>query len=136
MPVTYKIDAATGTVRTKCVGHVTLQEVIDHFRALEQDPACPEHLNVFLDLSETSSLPESPQVSTVVGEVRRIQGRVRFDACAILAHRDALFGMMRMFEAMAEQYFRVMRTFRVATDAEAWLISQQSRADHNPDGTG
>jgi hypothetical protein len=55
---------------------------------------------------------------------------------AILAHRDALFGMMRMFEALAEQYFRVMQTFRVATDAEAWLISQQSRADHNPDRTG
>ncbi len=91
MPITYKIDADKGTIRTKGVGHVTLQEVIDHFRTLEQDPQCPECLDVFLDLSEVDSLPETPQVSTVVTEVKRIRGKVRFKACAILASRDALF---------------------------------------------
>jgi hypothetical protein len=135
VPVTYEIDADTGTIWTKCAGSLTLQEVIDHFRALEQDPKCPERLDVFLDLRETSSLPETSQMPTIVGEVRRIRGRVHFDACAIVADRDALFGMMRMFEAMAEQHFRVTRTFRVATEAEAWLLSQQSPANNHPKGT-
>jgi len=124
--VTYKIDANKRTVRTKCVGLVTLQEVIDHFRILAQDPECPDILDVFLDLSEMDSLPESREISAVVNEVKRIRGQVRFGACAILASRDALIGMMRVFEAMAEECFRVTCTFRVANDAEAWLVSQQT----------
>ena len=102
MPVTYKIDANKKTVRTKCVGLVTLQEVVDHFRILEQDPDCPDILDVFLDLSEMDSLPETREISSVVNEMKRIRGQVRFGACAILATRDSLIGMMRVFEAMAE----------------------------------
>jgi hypothetical protein len=136
VPITYQIDAEKGTIRTKAVGHLTLQEVIDHFRTLEQDPQCPERTDVLLDLSEVDSLPETPQLSTVVKEVRRIRAKVRFDACAILASREALFGMMRIFEVLAEESFRVTRTFRIATEAEAWLVSQQSLAEHKPaDGT-
>jgi len=124
--VTYKIDANKRTVRTKCVGLVTLQEVIDHFRTLEQDPECPDILDVFLDLSEMDSLPETREISTVIHEMKRIRGQIRFGACAILARRDALIGMMRVFEAMAEECFRVTCTFRVASEAEAWLVSQQT----------
>jgi hypothetical protein len=100
---------------------------------LEQDPRCPERTDVFLDLSEVDSLPETPQILTVVNELKRIRTKVRFDACAILASRNALFGMMRMFEALAEEFFRVTRTFRIVTDAEAWLVSQQALAEHKPE---
>jgi hypothetical protein len=61
VPITYQIDADKRTIRTKAVGQVTLQEVIDHFRTLEQDPQCPERADVFLDLSEVDSLPEAPR---------------------------------------------------------------------------
>jgi len=134
--VTYKIDANQRTVRTKCAGFVTLQEVIDHFRTLEQDPDCPNLLDVFLDLSEVDSLPETREISTVINEMKRIRGQVRFGVCAILASRDALVGMMRMFEVMAEECFRVSCIFRVANEAEAWLVAQQSSADHKPDQAG
>jgi hypothetical protein len=113
-------------LRTKAVGDVTLQEVIEHFRTLEQDPQLPERTDVFLDLSEVDSLPEPPQLSTVISELKRVSARVRFDACAIVATSDALFGMMRMFEVQAEEFFRVTSVFRIVTEAEAWLISQQS----------
>jgi hypothetical protein len=126
VPITYQIDADKRTIRTKAVGKVTLQEVIDHFRALEQDLQRPESPDVLLDLSEVESLPETSQLSIVVSELKRICAKIRFDACAILASRDALFGMMRMFEALAEECFRVTRTFRIAREAEAWLVSQQS----------
>jgi hypothetical protein len=124
VPVTYNIDAANGVIRTKVYGHVTLQEVVDHFQTLALDPECPQRAKVFLDLSETESLPDAPQISAVVVEVKKLRRKVSFDACAVLATRNALFGMMRMFEALAEDYFRVTRTFRVAAEAEAWLASQ------------
>jgi hypothetical protein len=96
---------------------------------LQQDPDCPDRLDLFLDLSEMDSLPETGQRSTVVSEVKRIRGQIRFGACTILASRDAVVGMMRTFEVMAEECFMATYTFRVADDAEAWLVSQQSLAD-------
>jgi len=136
VPVTYQIDPHSKTIRTKCAGNLTLPEVVEHFKTLERDPECPRHANVFLDLSEVSSLPETRQLSVVVTEMKKIRSRVRFEACAIVASRHALFGMMRMFEALAEELFRVTGTFRIAAEAEAWLASQRSPAQSGPpDGT-
>jgi hypothetical protein len=104
--------------------------VINHFRTLQQDPNCPDLLDVFLDLSEVTSLPETGQISIVVNEVKSLRSQLRFGVCAILVSRDALFGMMRVFEVMAQECFRVTRTFRVADDAEVWLLSQQSLPKH------
>jgi hypothetical protein len=129
VPITYKIDADKSTIRTKAVGHVTLQEVISHFRTLAQDSQRPERTDVFLDLSEMESLLSTPEMFTVVDELKGIRGRVQFNKCAILTSRDALFGMMRMFEVPAEESFRVTRTFRIATEAEAWLVTEQSPAE-------
>jgi len=95
---------------------------------LHQDFDCPDRLDVFLDLSEVDSLPETVQLSTVVSEMKTIMSKVRFRACAILANRDAVVGMMRVFEVMAKECFCVTCTFRVAEEAEAWLLSQQSPA--------
>jgi hypothetical protein len=78
-------------------------------------------------------LPETPQVSAVVLELKKIRAKVRFEACAILASHNALFGIMRMFEVLAEELFRVTRTFRIAAEAEACLVSQQSLAEHKPE---
>jgi len=125
MPVTYIIDAQEKVIRTQCVGNVTLNEVVDHFRALQQDPGCPPRLDVLLDLSTANSLPESRQLETVSHEIAKLREKVRFDLCAVIAPREALFGMMRMFEVMAQQYFRATCVFRVAAEAEAWLISQR-----------
>jgi hypothetical protein len=132
VPITYQIDTDKRTIRTKAVGDVTLQEVIDHFRTLEQDPQCPERTDVLLDLSEVNSLPEPAQLSSVVKELGRMRAKVRFDACAIVASGNALFGMMRMFEVLAEEFFRVTRTFRIAAEAEAWLVSQKSLTGPKP----
>src|SRR5215813_5845170 len=136
MPVSYQIDQIQGIIRTKCLGNVTLDEVIEHFGALEQDPECPDHLDVLLDLSETTSKPNADQLKAVSNEIGRIRKRVRFDACAIVACQDALFGMARMFEVFAEDRFRATRVFRALDEAEKWLDSQRgpSTKTERPDG--
>jgi hypothetical protein len=104
---------------------VKFDEVIHHFRELERDPVCPDHLDVLLDLGELSSLPESGQLRTISNAIAGIRGRVEFGVCAIVASGDALFDMMRVFEGLAQQYFREMRVFRVAAEAEKWLTVQR-----------
>jgi hypothetical protein len=121
MAVTYQIDQAKCRIHTRCVGAVTLDEVQQHFADLVRDPECPEHLDVLLDLSEITSLPTSSQLSAVTTEIARVRPRVQFDGCAIIASRDAVFGMARMFEVFAERYFRATRVFRAVDEGTRWL---------------
>jgi hypothetical protein len=125
MPVTYTLDAKERLIRTQCVGDVTLAEVLAHFRELERDPNSPGRVDVFLDLSETTSLPVTVQIAAVADEIKRIRAKVRFHACAVVAQRDALFGMLRMLEVKAEPFFHAFCVFRVSTEAETWLAAQR-----------
>jgi hypothetical protein len=124
MPVKYKIDKANRIIRTRCIGPVTIEEVVDHFRVLERDPDCPDRVDVLLDLSEETSIPEKANLQRVAEEIRRIRGRVQFDTCAVVAGTDALFGMLRMLEVFAEQYFCASFVFRTVNEAEVWLASK------------
>ena len=124
MPVNYQIDKVNRIIRTKCIGPVTIEEVVEHFRVLERDPDCPDRVDVLLDLSEQTSIPKKENLQEVTGQIRKIRGRVQFGACAIIACTDALFGMLRMFEVFANEYFRESCVFRAASEAEAWLASQ------------
>jgi hypothetical protein len=126
MSITYQIDKTNRIIRTRCSGPVTLEEVIDHFHQLERDPDCPDRLDVLLDLSEETSVPEKEDLRDVAREIGRIRWKVQFGACAIVARSDVLFGMLRMFEVFAEQYFYDSSVFRTVSEAEAWLAS------HNP----
>jgi len=121
MPVTYRIDQAKHRIHTRCIGPVAFDEVRQHFADLMLDPDCPERLDVLLDLSEMTSLRTSGQLSAVTTEIARVRPRVRFDGCAIIASRDALFGMARMFEVFAETYFVATRVFRTADEGATWL---------------
>ena len=120
MSVTYQIDQAKRRIHTRCIGAVTLDEVLQHFADLVRDPDCPARLDVLLDLSETTSLTSS-QLKAVTTEVARVRPRVQFDGCAIIASRDALFGMARMFEVFAENYFGATRVFRTMDEGTRWL---------------
>jgi hypothetical protein len=125
MPVTYRIDKANGIIRTRCIGPVTIEEVINHFRVLARDPDCPDHLDVLLDLSEQTTIPEKENLREVACAMYKVRGRVQFGACAIVANTDVLFGMVRMFEVFAERYFRESHVFRKVREAEAWMTSKR-----------
>ncbi len=121
MPVSYTIDTVRGTITTRCVGDLTQAEVMQHFQELSLDPACPKYLNVLLDLTESNTTPDSAQLHMVIDAIRSLHERVRFEACAIVAARDAMYGMARMFAVFAEPYFRSLAVFREVREAQVWL---------------
>jgi hypothetical protein len=125
VPVTYIIDTTRKLIRTICSGPVTLEDVLDHFRQLTDDPACAGHLDVLLDVDHADSLPESIQLRVVNSHIAAIRSKVGFGMCAIVANRDAMFGMMRMFAVFAEENFRAIRVFRETAEGEKWLSTQQ-----------
>jgi len=126
MPVTYQINHETAFIETHCTGEVTLDDVLDHFRQLEADPSLPRRLDVLLDLDKTTSLPESPQLMEVTRAVERLRAKVEWGVCAIVANRDALYGMSRIFEVFAEKQFDRISVFRDREDAKRWITSNRS----------
>jgi len=132
MPVTYCIDALGRIIRTTCSGPVNLAEVLEHFRALQEDPACTGQLDVLLNVCEAQVLPQASQLGAVSAAVGTIREKVQFEFCAIVASGDAMFGMMRMFEVFADKYFRAVRVFRETDKAEFWLAAQRAAQDSAP----
>ena len=129
MPVTYSIDTAKQCIRTTCTRPLRLAQVLDHFRELKEDPACVGRLDVLLDVSDADVVPDSNQLAAVAGAVRSIRDKVQFGSCAVMAGRDAMFGMMRVFEVRAGDYFGAIRVFRGAAEAETWLASLRNETD-------
>ena len=125
MPVTYNIDLASKLIRTTCLRPLTFEEVIGHFRALREDPMCAGYLDVLLDVTDADTVPVSSQLGAVSAELRALRKKVQFGVCAVIASRDAMFGMMRVFEVLAGDSFGVIRVFRGTAEAEAWLALKQ-----------
>lgn len=129
MPVTYRIDTERRIIHTACTRPLTFAQVIDHFRELSADPACSGRLDVLLDVTAIDLLPNSSQLGAVGTALSGACKKVEFGACAVIAPGDAMFGMMRIFEVKAGDYFDATHVFRKAADAEAWLASQAARAE-------
>jgi hypothetical protein len=128
MPITYQIDQTAALIRTRCYGVVVIGEVRDHFQALARDPDRPDRLDVFLDLRDVTSSPAASDIREAGQIVARLPANVRFGACAIVAQRDAIYGISRMFSVFVEQFFSAIRAFRSAPEAEEWLHEQRLKA--------
>jgi hypothetical protein len=91
-----------------------------HFDELQRDPERPARLDVLLDLSGQLSLPDAPQIRAAADRVGLVTDLV-FGACAVVATRESLYGMARMFEVLARGHFAAIQTFRDRREAERWL---------------
>ncbi len=126
MPITYDLDSDACSILTRCAGTITYDEVVGHFRELVAVPGLPAKLDVLLDLREMESLPESGQMRGVATEIEQLRARVELDAFAIVTDRDALYGMVRMFQVFAEGFVSELKVFRDYEAASRWLAEIRS----------
>jgi hypothetical protein len=74
-------------------------------------------------LSETTSLPTTDQLRAVTFEIGLIRPHLQFGRCAIVTSNETWFGMARMFEVLAANYFHATHVFHTVGDAVVWLDS-------------
>ena len=122
MPIVYRLDPAAGSLETACEGDVALEEVLQHFTELGA-LALPPRVDVLLDLTQMTSLPDSGQIRVAADTLTGLRTRTRWGACAIVAKQDVLFGMSRMFGVYAEPVFERVHVFREREEAKRWLAS-------------
>lgn len=127
MPIHHEIDRERGLIRTTCAGPVSLAEVLQHFRSLEDERHLPDPLDVLLDLSTVTSAPDAAQIQRVAAEIRRLLGKISWGSCAIVAPSDLVFGVSRILEVRAEESFIATQVFRELAAAEDWLASERAR---------
>jgi hypothetical protein len=126
MSITFSIDTRASLIRTIGSGNVTLAEIEAHFNQLSQVWPRGAKLDVLLNLSECTALPEIPQLRAAVSRIQIFGGRKRFGVCAIVARQKLLYGLMRVFELLADQRFVAVRVFRHEPSAMVWLRQTSS----------
>jgi hypothetical protein len=126
MPITYTIDRASALITTIGSGHVTLTDVGDHFDELFAAWPLGMQLDVLLDLSDCTSLPDFQQLRKIASRIGQLGGPKRFGRCAIIATREVLYGMLRVFEVFADGKFAAVRVFRSQSEAVDWLRATDS----------
>jgi hypothetical protein len=126
VPISYAIDRVAQLIRTRCYGDVTLSEVLNHFQALKTDSERSNHLDVLLDLHEVTSSPTADQIRAASEGPDKLKGLLSFGYCAIVASRDVIFGMARMWAVFVEHLFTEVAVFRSSTEAEVWLAQQRT----------
>jgi hypothetical protein len=125
MPVTYRVNKASKIIRTRCIGPVTVEEVIG---VLARDAHCRDHLDVLLDLSKQTSVPTKDKLRGGDQTIGSIDGNVQFGTCAIVRLQRWTVRMLRTFEVLTEKCFHEIRAFRTTEEAEAWLASRRAVA--------
>ena len=121
MPITYRIDVPTALIVTRCVGHVTLNEVQEHFQQLARDWPPVDRLDVLLDLMDQTSLPTVRELEKVAAGIDAHIGPWRFGRCAVVTELDLLQDSMKMFEVLVGRFFDAVRVFQTPAAALEWL---------------
>lgn len=130
MSITYTFDPETRILRTRCAGRVTLEETLEHFQQVWSDPNVPARCKALLDVSSIEALPPSDQLRSAAGALdARAKRAPRGGPWAIVAGRDAMYGMSRMFQVFLEEANIESRVFRTEAEADLWLASVDEPAD-------
>jgi hypothetical protein len=125
MPTSYRIDPAKRVALTRGWGEVTDDEMLQYYLDLAADPEFDPGFCQLGDLTGVSR----PSMSTAT--VRRAASLAVFHPSArraLVATKDVVFGVARMFAIMSDQHGQNVRVFRSKDEAVAWLTEERSDA--------
>ncbi|MBW2241509.1 MAG: hypothetical protein JRH01_05940 [Deltaproteobacteria bacterium] len=123
MPLHFRIDEEAGLVITTAEGRVSAEDLVAHARELAKTPNRP--LRELVDFSETVEITlPTEAVSDAAMFLRDEDQNAAGSRVAMVAKADAVFGMMRLFEAYRAHSGVLIRVFRNRDDALRWLAGE------------
>jgi len=120
MPITYEIDRRSLLMVTHMTGQITSSEAFDYLDAIVADPE-NDQCDELIILEDVDF--ESITSSDVRSLARRASENSHDDQfrVAVVAPRDADFGIWRMFQSLRDLGENRMAVFRDIDDAREWL---------------
>ena len=118
MPASYTIDIERKAIFSTATGTLTDADLRDHQRHVLRDPDFDPGLRQLWDLREVSATEVSTETlrdlaasTSYAPETKR----------AVVAPRDVIYGLARMFQTLHEHAGEDFRVFRSADEAREWL---------------
>jgi hypothetical protein len=118
MPIAHTIDAEHGLVLCRAWDELTNEDLHRHYEDIQADPAFQRSYRQLGDLREVTRLTAD---SAAIAAAASLQVFVPGTRRALIAPSDITFGLARMFASYAEDVGQLVRVFRNAEDAEAWI---------------
>lgn len=121
MPADYHIDIALSEVFSKAWGTLSDSDLLEQQRLIKNDPAFSPEFNQLFDFMEVT------QVSLTSEGIQLLASRAVFGmgakrAFVITPGAMAVFGMMRMFQILTDDYADELRVqFDHIDEARSWL---------------
>lgn len=124
MPLDSHIDSARGLVTTRLEGRITGSEVKAHQRGLEADPDFDPDFDHLFDLSRVETFQISVEQIRAIASVSVFSSSSRR---AVVAPKDVLYGLSRMYEGFRDISEEEIRVFRSREEALVWLADEGNR---------
>jgi hypothetical protein len=123
MSYTIAFDLPHRLVRAVIEGRDTLSDMQERFRAITRDSRWSPGLDVLLDFRGVTDFDLSASQAQHAAELFTAEGAVIGDGrVAIVADRDLVYGMGRMWQAFSEASSPTeVGIFRTLAEAESWL---------------
>ncbi len=120
MPLVFVIDRERDVVWTRARGEVCEDDLVGHAAALAAEPTRPQR--ELVDFSDRSELTVSTSSVRATGEFLRAHDvSLPGSKVAMVAGSEAVFGMLRLYQAHREADGVAIRVFRDRGEALAWL---------------
>ncbi len=115
------IDPDRGVITTRVKGRTSAAEVLAHQEVLADDPAFDPDFHHLFDLTEAETLEISSEQIRSLASVSIFSPSSRR---AVVAPRDLLYGLSRMYEGFRDLAQDRLQIFRSRPEALAWLESE------------
>lgn len=130
MPTSYSIDAEASLLRFALSGSSDSWNLEEVASALAREPRIQGGLRILCDLSRVEGVSSISTVRGILGLAASLGERIAPCRCAVVAPRDATYGMARAASVYAgEVPGLLVRAFREAAPAETWLFGDGDGED-------
>jgi hypothetical protein len=126
MPMTYTIDPDAGMVRLRCWGILTNEEMLDCVERMHSDPARRHGMPSLVDCRDIEEMRVTPAGMQAAVHIEQLLVDPAQEpwSIAVIAPRDDVFWLGRVYEALRVGSPATVRVFRNGADAEDWLQRQ------------
>jgi hypothetical protein len=121
MPITYRFIEESNAFLVTCTGTVTDMEFIEHRKELEADQRLQVGYQLLVDLRKVAAIDIS--VDTFKMDAKNVKSSPRHShsRIAIVAPKEAVFGLARIYQVLNEEGPRKVMVFHTMAEAEQWL---------------
>ncbi len=122
MPHSFRIDPEHGVVLFRAEGSFSSEELLGCLQEVVAHPQFRRTFNHLVDLRDVSDFAATPaDLRERVEMNHALEPQLDASRIALVATRDAVFGMCRMYEQLMTDAAPTARTFREMREATEWL---------------